>query len=184
MNNTDMRRITEVTGDNFGYHVRFYSPEKDSHWFSGVAMGKQPALEAAKEWRDAREQELGLTEKDYGMRRPRASHANSKGDTGVFVAIGIKAGRFYADVMGVLNFTDENGKAKRKQKAVSILKNGYHAAYIKALEARHALSGLPLPDAVTVPKLSDEQIDLLLEHGATSKTLTQKAIVPWTGRTA
>lgn len=182
--NPAMRRITEVSGDNFGYHVRFYSPTKDSQWFSGVTLGKQKALRAAKDWRDERERELGLTEKDYGARRPRQSHANSKGDTGVFTAIGTKAGRFYADVMAVLNFTDENGKAKRKQKTVSILKNGYHAAYVKALEERHKLTGLPLPEVVTVPKLSDTQIDQLMAAGATVKSLTEKVTVPWTGKLA
>ncbi|MNQ65815.1 hypothetical protein D3C85_802840 [compost metagenome] len=102
----------------------------------------------------------------------------------MFVAIGTKGKRFYADVMGVLNYTDEDGKAKRKQKAVSILRHGYHAAYIAAMQERCNMAGLPLPDKIQVPKLDDQQIDTLLQHGASVKSLTELALVPWTGKYA
>lgn len=177
----DMRRIT-VTDK--GCHVRFYSPEKEAMWFPAAAKGKERALSEAIRYRNRRERELGLTKKDYGSRRPRARHANSKADTGVFPSIGYKNNRFYADVLGVLNYTDEDGKPKRKQKAVSILKHGYHAAYIMALDARCTMSGLPRPAKVVVPKLTEEQTALLLQHGATKKLLTEKAVVPWTGQKA
>jgi len=178
--NTQMRRITVVP--NEGFHVRFYSPEKDSAYFSVKTLGDKAEKEAIK-WRDKREKEMGISADDYGTRRPRAVHANSKADTGVFVAIGTKGKRFYADVMGVLNYT-ENGKSKRKQKAVSILRNGYHAAYIKALQERCTMAGLPLPEKVKVPKLTDQQIDILVAHGASVKSLTELAVVPWTGKLA
>lgn len=173
----DMRRITET---DKGYHVRFYSPVKEAMWFP-ASNGKEKALGEAMRYRNRRERELGLSKKDYGSRRPRARHANSKADTGVFPSIGYKNNRFYADVLGVLNFTDDDGKSKRKQKAISILKHGYHAAYIQALEARCKMSGLPKPAEVKVPKLTTEQTALLIQHGATKKLLTEKAVVPWTG---
>lgn len=176
--NIDMRRITET---DKGFHVRFYSPQKETMWFPVGSKDKEKVLSAALRYRNRRERELGLSKRDYGSRRPRARHANSKADTGVFPSIGYKNNRFYADVLGVLNFTDEEGKSKRKQKAVSILKHGYHAAYIMALEARCTLSGLPKPALVKVPKLTDEQVNLLKQHGATKKLLTEKAVVPWTG---
>lgn len=179
--NTQMRRITVVPE---GFHVRFYSPEKDSAYFSVKVLGEQKAEREAIKWRDKREKEMGLSADDYGTRRPRTQHASSKADTGVFIAIGTKGKRFYADVMGVLNFTDEHGKSKRKQKAVGILKHGYHAAYIKALQERHVMAGLPLPETVKIPKLTDEQIDVLLANGATAKQLSERAIVPWTGKYA
>lgn len=179
--NSSMRRITVIPDE--GFHVRFYSPEKDSAYFSVKILGDKAEREAIK-WRDKREKEMGIGADDYGTRRPRAVHANSKADTGVFVAIGTKGKRFYADVMGVLNYTDEHGKSKRKQKAVSILKHGYHAAYIKALQERCIMAGQPLPEKLKVPKLTDQQIDLLVAQGATGKCLTELAIVPWTGKLA
>lgn len=179
--NTQMRRITVVP--NEGFHVRFYSPEKDSAYFSVKILGEQKAEKEAIKWRDKREKEMGISADDYGTRRPRKQHASSKADTGVFVAIGTKGKRFYADVMGVLNYT-EDGKSKRKQKAVGILKHGYHAAYIKALQERCIMAGLPLPDKIKVPKLTDDQIDVLMAHGATVKSLTELAVVPWTGKLA
>lgn len=179
---SSMRRITVIP--NEGYHVRFYSPECDSAYFSVKILGEEKAEKAARKWRDKREKEMGLTADDYGTRRPRTQHANSKANTGVFVAIGTKGKRFYADVMGVLNYTDEHGKSKRKQKAVSILRHGYHAAYITAMQERCNMAGLPLPDKIQVPKLDDQQIDLLVAHGATVKSLTELATVPWTGKLA
>lgn len=180
--NTSMRRITIIPDE--GYHVRFYSPERDSAYFSVKILGDHKAEREAIKWRDKREKEMGISADDYGTRRPRTQHASSKADTGVFVAIGTKGKRFYADVMGVLNFTDEHGKSKRKQKAVGIMKHGYHAAYIKALQERCTMAGLPLPEKVKVPKLSDEHIDILLAQGATVKSLTELAVVPWTGKLA
>lgn len=179
-----MRRITEVNGPNPGYHVRFYGKQPDAAWFPTKGVGSRAAVKAAKEWRDARESELGLRPEDYGSRRPREAFAASKQDTGVFVTMGVKRNRFYADVMGILNYTDADGKAKRKQRAVSILKHGYHAAYIAALKARYEFTGQPLPKKVTVPKLTDEQVDLLMANGATAKQLTACAIVPWTNKLA
>jgi hypothetical protein len=179
---TSMRRITVVEDE--GYHVRFYGQHRDSAYFSVKLLGDEEAEKAAVAWRDKREAEMGLSAADYGTRRPRAAHSNSKADTGVFVAIGFKRNRFYADVMGVLNFTDKDGKKKRKQYAASILKKGYHAAYVEALQKRCEMAELPLPDKVKVPKLTDDQIDILLAHGATLKTLTETTVVPWTGRRA
>lgn len=180
----DMRRITEVVGDGGGFHVRFYSPTRESAWFPTRKDGREKALSKAVRYRNKLERELGLTAKDYGARRPRKKHASSKADTGVFPSIGYKRDRFYADVLGVLNYTDEHGKAKRKQKAVSILKHGYHAAYIAALEERCNMAGHEKPIDVVVPKLTDQQIKLLLENGATRRSLIEKAVVPWTGKKA
>lgn len=180
--NTQMRRITFV--EDAGYHVRFYSPERDSAYFSVKLLGDKKAEREAIKWRDKREAEMGLSAADYGTRRPRITHSNSKADTGVFVSMGFKRDRFYADVMGVLNYTDENGKTKRKQYTAGIIKKGYHAAYIDALQKRCEMAGLPLPEKVKVPQLTDEQIDMLLAHGATAKSLTETAVVPWTGRRA
>ena len=182
--NTEMRRITEVKqGNSGGFQVRFYSPQVANQWFP-MEGDREAALKKAKSWRNSREREFGITSRDYGVRRPRKSHGNSKADTGVFVAIGYKANRFYADVMGVLNYTDENGKSKRKQKAHSILKHGYHNAYLMALKDRCELAGLQLPETVTIPKLTADQIDKLRQEGATLKSLTEKATVPWTGALA
>lgn len=176
-----MRRITEVTGPNPGFHVRFYGKQHDAAWFPIKGVGSRAAVKAAKEWRDAKEVELGLSSAQYGSRRPRATYAGR--DAGVFVTMGVKRDRFYADVMGVLNYTDGN-KVKRKQKAVSILKNGYHAAYIAAYQARCEFTGQPLPAKVVVPKLTDEQVDVLIAHGATVKSLTERAIMPWNNKLA
>jgi hypothetical protein len=179
--NSEMRRITEVKqGASGGFQVRFYSPQTINQWFP-MGDDREAALKKAKTWRNSREREFGITSSDYGVRRPRKRHGNSKADTGVFVAIGYKGDRFYADVMGVLNYTDETGKSKRKQKAHSILKHGYHTAYLLALKDRCEMAGLPLPKEVTIPKLSSDQIDKLRQEGATLKSLTEKATVPWTG---
>lgn len=175
-----MRRITEIhnTPARKGFQVRFYGPKPESNWFPIEGTARTSALRQAKRWRDQREQELGLSAADYGTRRPRTSNKRSKANIGVFASVGKKNGRFYGDVLGVLNYT-EDGKQKRKQKAFSILNLGYHAAYVAAVEARCIMTNTELPDKVDVPPLDEDKRQLLLEAGATEDLLTRTAIVPW-----
>lgn len=181
MPDMSMRRITEVrTGARPGFQVRFYGDVKDKAWFSTKKLGREVALQQAKRWRNKRERELGLTSKDYGSGRPRTRHAKSKSVPGVFVSAGKRNGRPYADVVAVLNYKEE-GKSKRKQKAFSIIKYGYHLAFVYAVEARYNMIGLERPLIVEVPELDFDTQRKIVAMGASKKDLQLAAVIPWTG---
>lgn len=178
-----MRRITEVSdAERPGFQVRFYTPKIDRAWFSVNELGRDKALSRAQRWRDSRERELGLSKNDYGRRRPRKAYADSA-FAGVFVSVGFRNGKFYADVIGSVNYTDDEGRHRRKQRGFSILTNGYHEAYVKAVEARCKLARISLPGEVEVPKLGSERIETIRKETKVTKvSLTRTALVPWTGK--
>ena len=180
MPDISMRRITEVsTGARPGFQVRFYGDVKDKAWFSTKKLGREVALQQAKRWRNKRERELGLTAKDYGSGRPRTSHAKSKSVPGVFVSIGNRNGRPYADVVAVLNYQEE-GKSRRKQKSFSIIKYGYHLAFVLAVEERCSMIGAELPIAIEVPELDFDQERKVISMGASKADPYTAALIPRT----
>lgn len=156
--NTDMRRITRT---NDGYQVRFQTQRINSGLF--------PSKAAARKWRDEQEKKLGLTAADYGRRRPRKTYGDSE-NTGAFVSCGFKAGRFYAHVLAVLNYQDEEGISRRKSKTFNIAKLGYRKAYVEAIKARCEMTNEVVPKNIEVPQLTDKHRQLMLDNGI-SKTL-------------
>ena len=177
-----MRRITMIhkaKGVSEGYQVKIYlpnSPKKEYYSKFFKTLG-EPSLSMAQLHRDDMERQLGIKPISRGT-GPRKVFASSA-FPGVQVKIEIRQKRLYAYVVGIVYFTDPDGKPRRHANAFNIIKLGYEKAYVMAVEARCKMAGFELPETLCIPPISTSKLEMLKQQGCDMSAISQPYEPHW-----